>query len=93
MVCLKIERKQGMYISGAEIIRGEAHVLSTILVFQRASNILMKFNFTKLFNDVNGQVSSQSTIFYTTFFFPQVKHSSFGDRVQIPMPVLLAASL
>lgn len=29
----------------------------------------MKFNFTKLFNYVNGQALNQSTIFYTAFIF------------------------
>lgn len=79
-------------MSDEEIVEEGAYVVSSILAFWRVLNILMKFHFTKLFNYINGQVSDQSTIFYTTLF-SQMKCSSFGDGVQIPTATLTAARL
>jgi len=79
-------------MSDAEIVQEDAYVVSFILAFWRVLNILMKFHFTKLFNYINGQVSDQSTIFYTTLL-SQIKCSSFGDGVQIPMATLIVARL
>lgn len=79
-------------MSDAEIIQEDAYVFSSILAFCRVQNILMKFPFTKSFNYINGQVPDESKIFYTTLF-SQMKHSSFGDRIQIPMATLIVARL